>query len=366
MGPNSSTCGYCSEPDKQSDSDSSHTFGVQPTNGKPFPTTVCIIYMDMLDRGWRRSGWYIYKPDMKRTCCPQYTIRLDAVEFKPTRSQRQVAYRWSRFIMEGDKHDAGLMDPSEFHDTSDQQARKTHGKSTPPFDLITSVHSCEYSWINEDTPRPAHRFEVNLEPASFTEEKFELYQRYQRDIHQEQDIKRRSSFKRFLVESPLSASSDPIVYASPQPAHLPTHYGSYHQCYRIDGELMGVGILDILPGCVSSVYFMYDKKWERLSPGKVSALREAALAREMHDAGATKVRYLYMGFYVYSCPKMRYKGDYAPSFLLDPEEHTWFPLKDCTPILSQHRYGCFANPEHSRDDPEEEEEAGKDKGESGS
>jgi arginyl-tRNA---protein transferase len=31
-----------------------------------------------------------------------------------------------------------------------------------------------------------------------------------------------------------------------------------------------MGVLDILPDCVSSVYFMYDKTWEKYSLGKVS------------------------------------------------------------------------------------------------
>lgn len=39
--------------------------------------------------------------------------------------------------------------------------------------------------------------------------------------------------------------------------------------YRFDGELIAVGVLDILPGCVSSVYFMYNAKWEKHSLGKV-------------------------------------------------------------------------------------------------
>ncbi len=33
-----------------------------------------------------------------------------------------------------------------------------------------------------------------------------------------------------------------------------------------------MAVLDILPSCVSSVYFMYDKKWERFSLGKVSRI----------------------------------------------------------------------------------------------
>lgn len=106
----------------------------------------------------------------------------------------------------------------------------------------------------------------------------------------------------------------PITYEREAPAHLPKNYGSYHQLYRLDGELIAMAVLDILPSCVSSVYFMYNNNWERFSLGKVtallandilkitdyiiqqlSALREAALAREIHEYGAKDMRYLYMG-----------------------------------------------------------------------
>lgn len=32
-------------------------------------------YQNLIDRGWRRSGRYCYKPIMNEICCPQYTIR---------------------------------------------------------------------------------------------------------------------------------------------------------------------------------------------------------------------------------------------------------------------------------------------------
>jgi len=161
------------------------------------------------------------------------------------------------------------------------------------------------------------------------------------------------------LSSPLNTQLSqevPIPYPTLPPAHLPKNYGSYHQCYRIDGELIAVGVLDILPKCVSSVYFMYDKKWEKYSLGKLSALREVALAREIHEAGIESMDALYMGFYVHTCPKMRYKGDYSPSFLLDPEEYTWFPLKECAPHLDKHRYVSFAHPDaYFDEDPGPEE-----------
>ena len=56
-----------------------------------------------------------------------------------------------------------------------------------------------------------------------------------------------------------------------------------------------MAVIDILPHCVSSVYFMYDSKWERFSLGKLSALREITLAKEMYEAGAVDMKWLYMG-----------------------------------------------------------------------
>ncbi|KIJ37414.1 hypothetical protein M422DRAFT_33749 [Sphaerobolus stellatus SS14] len=292
--------------------------------------------MAMIDRGWRRSGTYMYKPDMRQTCCPQYTIKLDAIQFAPTRSQRQIANRWNRYIVEGSKEENGM----EVEKTKSQMS----GKSTPPFDLVQAVHAAEASFLPADAPTPAHRFEVwILESSSYTVEKFQLYQRYQKDIHKEEIEKKPANFINFLVETPLQ--DEPIPYPTPPPDCFPKRYGSYHQCYRLDGELIAVAVLDILPGCVSSVYFMYDKKWEKHSLGKLSALREAALAREIRQAGIGAMHSLYMGFYVHNCPKMRYKGDYSPSYLLDPEEYTWFPFQQCTELLSKHRYACFSRPE---------------------
>jgi hypothetical protein len=81
-----------------------------------------------------------------------------------------------------------------------------------------------------------------------------------------------------------------------------------------------MGILDLLPHCVSGVYFIYHSDFEKWSFGKLSAMHEAALALEGgYD-------YYYMGYYIHSCIKMRYKGEYKPSYLLDPETYEWNPL----------------------------------------
>ena len=54
-------------------------------------------------------------------------------------------------------------------------------------------------------------------------------------------------------------------------------YGSFHQHYILDGKIIGVGVIDILPRCVSSVYFYYDPDYAFLTLGTYSALRCTAV-----------------------------------------------------------------------------------------
>ena len=44
-----------------------------------------ISQQELLDRGWRRSGCWLYKPDLRTTCCPPYTIRIDVHRFVPSK-----------------------------------------------------------------------------------------------------------------------------------------------------------------------------------------------------------------------------------------------------------------------------------------
>ena len=137
-----------------------------------------------------------------------------------------------------------------------------------------------------------------------------MFLRYQTQIHHDPTSRwPDSALKRFLCDG-LDRS---VVKVGGKTKKL----GSYHQCYRLDGKLVAVGVLDLLPHAVSSVYLFYDPDFAHFDWGKISALREIALAAE----GGYK--YYYMGYYIHSCVKMRYKADYKPSYLLDPETNEW-------------------------------------------
>lgn len=67
---------------------------------------------------------------------------------------------------------------------------------------------------------------------------------------------------------------------------------------------------------------MYHESVHEHALGKVGALREIALAKE------EGYRWWYGGYYIHSCPKMRYKSEYAPQYFLDPESYGWDLLSD--------------------------------------
>ena len=49
----------------------------------------------------------------------------------------------------------------------------------------------------------------------------------------------------------------------------------------------------------------------------------------------------YMGYYVHNCQKMKYKGNFFPSFLLCPETYQWQPIERCLVKLDQSKYARF-------------------------
>lgn len=64
----------------------------------------------------------------------------------------------------------------------------------------------------------------------------------------------------------------------------------------VDGKLIAVGVLDILPKCLSSVYLFYDPDYAHLALGKVSALREIALVLQLQrKAGFHECQWYYLG-----------------------------------------------------------------------
>lgn len=161
-----------------------------------------------------------------------------------------------------------------------------------------------------------------------------LYKKYQMAIHGDDPTEcNKKAFVKFLVKSPLQPW---IPENGP-----PQGYGSFHEQYWLDNELIAVGVIDILPSCISSVCFFYDPVYSFLSLGTFSSLREIYLTRQLNKV-ANNLKYYYMGYYIHSCPKMRYKARMRPSKLLCPETYVWCDIEPCLLKLDKKKY-CRLN-----------------------
>ena len=92
-GPKPYKCGYCRSPN------------TSLTQGLLSYRMTCQDYQDLVDRGFQRSGRFVYRADMKRTCCPQYVIRMDVTEFTVTKAQRRVIKRFNEYLLFDKRYD---------------------------------------------------------------------------------------------------------------------------------------------------------------------------------------------------------------------------------------------------------------------
>eukprot|EP01017_Pseudomicrothorax_dubius_P017783 TRINITY_DN19943_c0_g1_i1.p1 TRINITY_DN19943_c0_g1~~TRINITY_DN19943_c0_g1_i1.p1 ORF type:complete len:243 (+),score=65.99 TRINITY_DN19943_c0_g1_i1:60-731(+) len=101
--------------------------------------------------------------------------------------------------------------------------------------------------------------------------------------------------------------------------------GCYHMRYYLDGNLLAVGVVDIFPTGLSSVYFFYDPAYQKLALGIIGSLKEIEWVKEQQKY-FPDFKYYYLGYYIQDCKKMVYKAEYEPSELLCPVSYTYCRL----------------------------------------
>ncbi|XP_003375804.1 arginyl-tRNA--protein transferase 1 [Trichinella spiralis] len=142
-------------------------------------------------------------------------------------------------------------------------------------------------------------------------ESFEVFKKYQMAIHNDGICSwSERKYREFLCESPLIAENFPN-------ATNELGFGSYHCQYWLDGKIIAV------------------------------AMKEIELTRHLAKI-IPQLHFYYMGYYIHNCPKMRYKGNFHPSFLLCTETCNWFPIEACFSMLNLGNCYKFSSGETKR------------------
>ena len=118
--------------------------------------------------------------------------------------------------------------------------------------------------------------QIKIVKAECTDENFDLYRKYTVACHDidESDVKK-GGFDRWLCAQGLEYTTQKASNGRE------LNMGVYHMLYILDGKIIAVGVCDITPQALSSVYFFYDPDYKKLSLGVISALNEIGYVKAM-------------------------------------------------------------------------------------
>lgn len=183
------------------------------------------LYAQLIQYGFRRSGEHVYRPFCPNcnACIP---VRIKVQKFAPNRSQRRC-----------------LKNNSELS--------------------------------------------IQLKPAGFNEEHYDLYQRYLADRH-------------------LGGGMDNPTPQSYQ-HFLTSHWSdtSFVEVRNSQQTLVAVAVTDFVHNAASAFYTFFEPTLKKQSLGTFAILKQIELAKEYH------LEYLYLGYWIESSQKMNYKTRFS-------------------------------------------------------
>jgi arginine-tRNA-protein transferase len=127
----------------------------------------------------------------------------------------------------------------------------------------------------------------SISPAEHKEDQFKLYQDYISYCHPE------SSMNDSEQEDYLSFLTAPGITTR------------FHE-FRLKGDLLAVAVTDHTPAGLSSVYTFYNPRHPRRSLGTF------AILWQIHYAHQLGLPWVYLGYWIKDCAKMRYKSLFKP------------------------------------------------------
>ena len=148
-----------------------------------------------------------------------------------------------------------------------------------------------------------HQFHVDIDLPQLDEERLALYNRYQMQWHQSSEAALTlEHYYEAFVSSPVETLE--IAWRTAQ------------------GELVGVGLVDVLPQGFSSVYFYWEPECAQAQLGTLSILQEIEMTQQQGK------ELYYMGFLVKSCGKMAYKSKFLGAEIWGGTAWTKLPGRD--------------------------------------
>ena len=203
-----------------------------------------------------------------------------------------------------------------------------------------------FDYFKEIVPEPEiylplkHTYTLELTDRislSINDERFLLFQKYENAVHKEMATV--PNYNGFIGTSPIIKKRimkpKDLYLKTKHPELYPDYYGTYNLIHRIDGRIIAVTVIDIFPNYLNSLYCYYDTDFSFLDLGVVTAIREIEYAKSFQELIDKNLIYYSMGEMSQSVSKLRYKGNYSPTEILDHYTDVYVPLTEQVKALIQ-------------------------------
>jgi arginine-tRNA-protein transferase len=233
-------------------------------------------YKVLLDQGFRRAGFYVYRP-FCLNCLECKVLRVPINTFKKSKSQKRV---WNKLI----DHISYKIQAPEFdlRKLSLYYKYKFYVHKDSLFDEVPEKENKE-DYLN---------IIIKLINKNYSFSEYQLLLLEQL----------KNGYMSFFVDSCLE---EPLT----------------KELIILENEkIIGVGIFDLIEDYWSSVYFFYDPDYSKFSLGTFSILLEIELAKRYN------ANYYYIGYYIEKCNKMNYKKFFRPNEILHLNEKNFQPF----------------------------------------
>lgn len=168
------------------------------------------------------------------------------------------------------------------------------------------------------------KLEIRLVKAEFDPEALEVYGRHcdARFPNKKESSKSEKTFREFFCYHVIEEQTieSEILDEEGKPKVL--QIGCYHMKYYLEGKLIAMGVLDIIPTGMQSIYFFYDPDYSDLTLGSVGVLKEIDYMTRLQKY-FPEFKYYYLSDYIQNCQRVKYKVEYEPAELLCPWTRTW-------------------------------------------
>ena len=190
---------------------------------------------------------------------------------------------------------------------------------------------------------PKHVYTIELRQAVYTDETFDIYNRYEKHVHKKERTSK--EMHNHICCSPVYVPEyerDKFIMERESPVNfekidegrvsknegINPGMGSYHFQHRIDGKLFAVGVTDFTNTMLNSQYLIYDPDYSFLSPGVLSAIHEIEYARMVRKKHNPNMLWYALGELVLDAPKVNYKLNYKPGYVICPRTHQIVPFDE--------------------------------------